>query len=288
MTSLKSPCYRLILLLCLSPIGPLRADDWPQWRGPDGQGHAVTTGLPLTWSESENVAWKTELPGLGWSSPVILGDHIWLTTAETIAASEEERAARQETVTNSQPVSIVKQVQMFALCLDKRTGAVLHHLLLMTDDHPDPIHVDNSYATPTPLAEDGRVYCHYGTHGTACVDTAHGERLWTNQNLRLNHENGPGSSPVLYDNLVIFHCDGSDMQYIAALDKHTGEVVWRVDRSGELQENPQLKKSYCTPLVVDMGGTPDVNFAGSRLGLRLRPQDGSGTLEGLLRRAGFF
>ena len=125
---------------------------------PDGQGHAVTQGLPLTWSEAENAAWKTDLPGLGWSSPMMLGEQIWLTTAETIAASEQECAARQETVTNSQPVEIVKQVNMFAVCADKQTGAVQHHVLLMTDDDPDPIHVDNSYATPTPLYADGRIY----------------------------------------------------------------------------------------------------------------------------------
>ena len=212
------------MLMLMSSLQPLCAEDWPQWRGPDGQGHAVTQGLPLTWSESENVAWKTELPGLGWSSPVILGEQIWLTTAETLAASEQERAARQETVTNSQPVEIVKQVNMFAVCVDKQTGAVQHHVQLMTDDDPDPIHVDNSYATPTPVIESGRLYCHFGTHGTACVDTTTGDVVWTNQDLRLNHENGPGSSPVLYNDLLVFHCDGSDVQYVAALSKHTGQL----------------------------------------------------------------
>ena len=133
----------------------------------------------------------------------------------------------------------------------------------MSQDNPDPIHIDNSYATPTPWLEDGRIYCHFGTHGSACADTKTGDVLWTNQQIRLNHENGPGGSPVIVGDVMIFQCDGSDAQFIVALDKNTGVIAWKVERSGELNSNPQLKKSYGTPLVVNSNGASQVISPGA-------------------------
>ena len=232
--------------------------DWPQWRGPEGNGVSQTTDVPLKWSEDQNIQWKTNIPGLGWSSPVILGNQIWLTTAETIEATAEERAQRKKAITNSQPVKIVKQISMFAVCLDKTSGKILHHIRLMDEHDPDPVHVENSYATPTPIVEPGRVYCHFGTHGTAAVDTHSGEIVWTNQSIRLNHENGPGGSPVVHGDILTFHCDGSDVQFIIGLNKHTGRVEWKTDRSGKLNPHPQMKKSYCTPLLAKIGGKTEL------------------------------
>jgi outer membrane protein assembly factor BamB len=227
---------------------------WPQWRGPDGQGHATASDLPVTWSETDNVAWKTPLPGRGWSSPVVDADHVWLTTAVDREASAEERARRLEGRTDRQPVAVSNAVTMRALAVDRRTGRLVHEIELFTVTDPQPVHATNSYASPSPVLADGRLICHFGDYGTACVDTATAKVVWTNRELRLNHENGPGSSPVVWHDLVIVHCDGSDVQFIAALDAATGRIAWKTPRSGKLHEKTDFKKAYGTPLVISVGG----------------------------------
>jgi outer membrane protein assembly factor BamB len=100
----------------------------------------------------------------------------------------------------------------------------------------------------------GRLFCHFGDYGTACVDTASARVVWVNHDLRLNHENGPGSTPVVWGDLLVVHCDGSDVQYIVALDQATGRIVWKTPRSGKLNDNPDLKKAYGTPLIIPLDG----------------------------------
>jgi len=253
-------CPRRLLALVVSiacglTIGRLdAAPQWPQFRGPDGQGHADARDLPTTWSETENVAWRTPIAGRGWSSPVCEGNQIWMTTAVDKPASKEDAQKRLADNTGSQPLTVSDAVVLRAVCVDRTTGKLLHDVELLEVVEPQPVHALNSYASPTPVIEDGRLYCHFGDYGTACVDTASGKVLWTNRQLRLKHENGPGSSPVLWKDLVIFHCDGSDVQYVAALDKRTGKVRWKTDRSGKMNSNPQLKKAYGTPIVVKLNG----------------------------------
>lgn len=232
-----------------------RAEDWPQFRGPDGQGHAVTTGLPTEWSETENVVWKTDIPGRGWSSPVVQDSQIWLTTALVEMATEEEKETRLEGNDAPIPLEVANRVKLHAICVHKESGVILHNVPLFDVGQPDPIHPLNSYASPSPVIENSRVYCHFGTNGTACVDTEMGDILWSNCELKLNHETGAGSSPILWNSLFIVHCDGSDAQYIAALDQETGKLVWKTPRSGKLRENGQLKKSYGTPLVLSIDGS---------------------------------
>ncbi len=246
----------LVLLAVIFVPCSARAADWPQWRGPAGQGHSTANNLPLTWSETENIAWKTPLAGKGWSSPVMDDNTIWVTAAQATPVSEEERKRRLVRNTGDQPLEVVGDLSMRAIAVDRKTGAVRHDLELMTLAEPEPIHALNSYASPTPVLEEGRLYCHFGAYGTACLDTASGKVLWKNQQLAIRHENGPGSSPVLWDKLLMFHCDGSDVQYVVALDKATGEVAWRTARSGKMDPNPQHKKAYGTPLVVEIGGKP--------------------------------
>ena len=231
------------------------APDWPQWRGPDGQGHApAARDLPVVWSETQNIAWKCPLPGRGWSSPVIDGEQIWMTTALESEASAEEKAKRLAPNTGNQPLNVSGPVRFHAVCVDRTSGKLLHDIELFVVDSPQPIHKLNSYASPSPILAAGRLYCHFGDFGTACIDTASATVAWTNRDQRLNHENGPGSTPLLWNDLLIFHCDGSDVQYITALDARTGKVAWRTDRSGKLNDNPQLKKAYGTPLVLPLGG----------------------------------
>lgn len=232
----------------------LSAAEWPQWRGPDGQGHAALTGLPTTWSESLNIAWKTELPGRAWSSPVIEGKLIWLTTALETPAKKEDAARRLKSNTGNQPLTVLESVEFRALGVDRDTGKLIHNLPVLTAREPQWVHQLNSYASATPVIEDGRLYCHFGAMGNACLDTRTGKVLWTNTSLVVAHENGPGSTPVLWKNLMVFHLDGSDQQFIAALNKSTGQLAWKTPRSGDMNKDPQHKKSYGTPLVLSLNG----------------------------------
>jgi len=235
---------------------PVAAEvDWPQWRGPEGQGHAVDAhDLPLAWSETEHVAWKTPLPGRGWSSPVLDSHHVWMTTAVERPVSAEDRAARTAPPSGGQPRNVAAAVSFRALCVDRETGALVHDVELFTVEDPQPIHALNSFASPSPALTEGRLFCHFGDYGTACVDTATGAILWRTRELRLDHMNGPGSTPILHDGLLIVNCDGCDVQEIAALDVATGRIAWKTARSGPLRDDPDLKKAYATPIVVEHDG----------------------------------
>src|SRR5207244_1508770 len=143
-------------------------------RGPRGAGHADATGLPIRWSETENIRWKTGIHGKAWSSPVIWGDQIWLTTATPDGH------------------------QLFAVCVDRTTGNIIHDLQIFDIKKPSYCIPFNSYASPTPVIQAGRVYVHFGSAGTACLDSANGKVLWTRQDLPCDHHRGPGSSPILH------------------------------------------------------------------------------------------
>ncbi|HVC95402.1 MAG TPA: PQQ-binding-like beta-propeller repeat protein [Pirellulales bacterium] len=238
----RSSCTGCIGLawLVLGVVGLSSAgDDWPQFRGPGGQGHADARELPVEWSESKNVAWKTSVPGKGWSSPVIAGETIWLTTA--LDAGQSLRA----------------------VAIDRRSGSIAHDIEVARPESPPKINDKNSYASPTPVIDDGRVYVHFGTFGTACLDATTGRQLWRNEELKLNHSEGPGSSPVVHGDLLLVNCDGIDAQYVAAFDKHTGEVVWKTPRSGPFNDDPQQRKAFSTPLVIDVGGTSQLVSPGA-------------------------
>jgi outer membrane protein assembly factor BamB len=242
----------LLLAASVAFSGVLHAEDWPQWRGPDGQGHATSASAPTHFSETQNLAWKTPLPGRGHSSPVIMGEQIWLTTALENPASPDEAKRRLAANTGDQPLTVLSSVSLRALCLNKATGEIQHDIQLLNVKDPQWVHQLNSYASPTPVVEAGRLYCHFGAYGSACVDTSTESLLWQNQEISIQHENGPGSTPVMWKDHLIFHCDGSDQQYITALDKNTGKTAWKTQRSGQMRENPQQKKAYGTPLIVTM------------------------------------
>ncbi len=230
------------------------AVEWPEWRGPGGQGHAAGSGLPVRWSEGQNVTWKTPIAGRGWSSPVIAGDQIWLTTAIETEANPEDAKRRLKANTGDQPLTLMEKVEYRAVCVDRQSGKMTHDISLFTEREPQWVHKLNSYASPTGVIEPGRLYSHFGASGTVCLDTLTGKVLWRNFDLKIQHENGPGSSLILWRDFVIFHMDGSDYQYVVALDKRTGKVAWKTDRTGKMHSNPQLKKSYATPLVLEVDG----------------------------------
>lgn len=227
----QAACLIAVLLVVLTAVTAHAQNEWPQFRGPDGQGIAPSADPPITWNEQENIVWKTPIHGRGWSSPVIWGDQLWMGTA-----SEDGK-------------------EMFAVCVDRNDGHVIHDLPLFRNEKPDEIHVTNSYASPTPVIEAGRVYIHFGSYGTACLDTADGHVIWERRDLPCNHWRGPGSSPILFENLMIVHYDGYDFQYIAALNKENGETVWKKDREiAFLSTDGDMRKAYSTPLVIDANG----------------------------------
>jgi outer membrane protein assembly factor BamB len=215
--------------------------DWPQFRGPEGTGLSATRDLPITWSESQHVKWKTAIHGRAWSSPVVLGSQVWVTTA-----TPDGR-------------------ELFAVAIDRESGKIIHDLKLFHVEKPQFAHAFNSYASPSPIIEPGRVYVTFGSPGTAALDTKTGKVLWERRDLECNHFRGAGSSPVIFRNLLIMHFDGSDQQYVVALDKNTGKTVWKTARSidfqdlgrdGKPQADGDFRKAFATPLVTTVGGRP--------------------------------
>jgi outer membrane protein assembly factor BamB len=220
------------LALLLVTLSLWAEDSWTQFRGPNGTGVSNSTGLPTSWDEKTNVVWKTAIPGKGWSSPVVLGKQVWLTTAPPDGKTRS------------------------ALCIDRDSGRIVHERKLF--DVPKPLYTSidfNSHASPSPVIEKGRVYVHFGAAGTACLDTGSGKVLWTRTDLLCNHWRGPGSSPILWRNLLILTFDGHDKQYVVALDKADGTTVWKKDRTVDYKTTDgDLKKAYSTPAVFTVGG----------------------------------
>jgi len=210
------------------------------FRGPRGDGTVIGARLPLRWSETNNVRWKVAIPNLGWSSPVVEGGRVWVTSATKDGKD------------------------YFAYCVDAETGKLLIERRLFHCDNPEPLgNAVNCYASPTPAIADGRVFVHFGSYGTACLDAKSGETLWAREDFKCRHYRGPGSSVVLYRGLVILTFDGVDVQYVAALDARTGKTVWQTDRQivwNDLDENGNPKregdfrKGFATPLVIGFAG----------------------------------
>lgn len=229
----------------------LAKDEWPQFRGPDGSGHAKAVGLPLTWSETQNVKWKSAIPGKGHSSPVISDNQIWVTTAVENALSPEEKKARLSKIKNPQGLELAGTVSLRAICIDRDSGKLLHDVEVLKIDEPQPIHSLNSYASPTSVLENDRLYCHFGAYGTFAIDTQSGKVVWQNTEHKIDHQNGPGSSPASWGKLLFINFDGTDKQYVAAIDKATGKTEWMTKRSGKMDAQPDLQKAYCTPVLVE-------------------------------------
>ena len=241
------------------------ADEWPQFRGPTADGISLATNVPLTWSTNQNLKWKVPVPGRGRSSPVLLGDRIWLTTAfETNVRTFSAGPDRMQQA---------ERVVIGVVCLDRATGKQLYYKELFPVDNPPAVNFFNSYATPTPVAEAGRLYCDFGTFGTACLDANSGEVLWKRQ-LPLEHFQGPGSSPALYRNLLILVRDGGDQQYIAALDTRTGQTVWKSDRPPLSTPVRMFRKSYSTPLVFEAAGKEQMVVPGAQWFVSYDPESG--------------
>ena len=240
------PALLIVLLACalrIHGVAGVDDTDWPQFRGPTGQGHSTETGLPLEWSESRNIVWKTPVPGRGWSSPVVADGRIWLTTATKD-----------------------KGASLRALAYDVENGRELINIEVFHLRSADLANPKNSHASPTPIVENDRVYVHFGAQGTAALSTS-GEIIWKTR-LPYESQHGNGGSPALYGDLLIVSCDGSDDAFVAALDKRTGKTRWRAPR------RQPFDQAYSTPLVIRVGERDEIVSVGAYRAVAYDPETG--------------
>ncbi|NCB06612.1 MAG: quinonprotein alcohol dehydrogenase [Bacteroidia bacterium] len=222
----------LLLAFSFLVMSSFSQDNWTHFRGTNMDGCANVETAPLHWSDSTNIVWKIPVKGQGWSSPVVFGQQVWLTSA-----SKDGK-------------------EFYTFCFDLKTGKLLDEKTIFTSDDPQRIHSTNSYATPTPCIEEGFVYVHYGTFGTACINTTNFEVVWKREDMPCDHMQGPASSPILYKDMLIVHLEGTKDPYVAALDKKTGKTIWKSVRPAEIYDplEPVYRKSYQTPIVITADG----------------------------------
>ncbi len=231
---------------------------WPQFRGVSGDGIASANNVHEHFGEDTALKWKTPLPGRGWSSPVTARGKIWMTTAVEIFPDEKERLKilKERGVPAKQfhEHKVATSLQLSVLMVDFETGKLERTIQLQSLRSPVSIHPVNSYASPTPVIDAGKLYAHFGTMGTWCIDTATGAIIW-NKALPLDHSTGPGSSPFIFEDLLVLICDGVDQQYVTALNKHTGKEIWKTKRPVMRAPLGNQKKSFCTPIAVTPKGS---------------------------------
>jgi len=246
---MRIPC--IVTMVCLMASSVWAVENWPQFRGPSGDGTVDGRPLPVSWSESKNVKWKTAIHDRGHSSPVIWGKGIWLTTATEDGHS------------------------LFVICVDRDSGRILRDKKLFDVSEPQFSNRLNSYASPTPVVEEGRVYVHFGTYGTVCLDSQTGKVLWQRTNINCDHMMGPGSSPFLFEDKLIFHVDGGDVQFVIALNKDDGTTAWKTPRSVDLTDaKPDYRKAYSTALIVEVDGHLEMISPGARAVYGYNPHTG--------------
>ena len=231
--------FALAVLISFS-LSAWAADSWPEFRGPTGQGLLEKGSLPVEWSKAKNVAWQQQLPGVGWSSPVIADNRVYLTTAVKLAGA--------------------KDYSLRALCLDAKDGKIVWNEEVFKEDgtKAPAIHNKNSHASPTPILQGERLFVHFGHEGTACLDLK-GKMVWRQTKLGYKPVHGNGGSPILVDDLLVFSIDGNDKQAIVALDQKTGNLRWQTDR----QSIATKKFSFQTPLLIDVAGKKQIISAAS-------------------------
>ena len=256
LTTFSLGCITLLNSICVANDGTdaqlNKPKSWKLFRGGEHNGFVGDSDFPSKWGEKENLSWKVAIHGRGWSSPVIDGRQVWLTTATEDGS------------------------KMSVLCLDAMNGKVLFDEVVFENDKVQPdFHVTNSYASSTPVLDSECVYVHFGAYGTACIDRSSFAKVWERRDLPCNHYRGAGSSPILFEDLLIFHMDGFDFQYAIALNKKTGETAWKQDRSIDYgSDNGDFYKAFSTPLLINVGGQPQLISPASKATLALDPRSG--------------
>ncbi len=228
--------------------------DYPQFRGPAGDGHATASSLPETWNESTNVAWKMPIPGKGWSSPSLHAGRLYLTTAAPNDPDDE-----------------AGDLSLRVYSLDAASGEVKwwREVFVQSAATAPKIHSKNSHASPTPIVAGERLYVHFGHQGTACLDLD-GNVLWRNDRIKYPPVHGNGGSPILVDGKLIFTCDGASEPAVIALDAKTGEETWRFARPGD----PPKKFAFATPTAIEVAGKTQVICPGAGIVNSLDPATG--------------
>ncbi len=216
------------MLLKVIVVCALSAGDWPQFRGPNSDGHAAGPATPVEWSDTRNVVWKTSIPGLGWSSPVVVDGRVFVTTA----------------------VPRGEGLSLRAMAFDAKSGERIWDREVRSIEKAPSIHTKNSHASPTPLIRDGSVYVHFGAQGMARLAASDGELLWTCFELDYPPMHGNGGSPMLHDGKLFVVCDGSKDPFVAAIDTRTGKVAWRTPRGVKAR----ISHSFVTPTIATVDG----------------------------------
>ncbi len=232
------------VLLAFSTVSSAEDAHWNQFRGSRGDGTSAATGLPVKFEEgSKQIVWKTPVAGRAWSSPVVWGNQIWMTNAPEIQTPNDGKT------------KLAKPILLSVVCVDFESGKIVQDIPVFEVETPQFTHATNSYSSCTPFVEAGRLYAHFGSYGTACIDTATGKKLWERRDFECDHYRGAGSSPIVHDGLVFLTFDGYDKQYVAALNKDTGKTVWQKTREVDYgTDNGDAKKAYSTPSVINVAG----------------------------------
>ena len=261
MPNKKHYLYLLPILLSIGYAEPTLKDQWPEFRGPNGNGIVVgERGLPTTWSEEKNIAWKTKIDGKAWSSPVVWDDQIWITNSSADGKLME------------------------GICINKKDGKIKYRLSLFSNETVEPLGNNvNSYGSPSPVIEKDAVYIHFGSYGTTAIDTNSGKEIWKRTDLECRHFRGPGSSPIIFQDMLILTMDGVDFQYVIALDKKTGKTKWKTERStkwddvepdGKIRGDGDLRKAYTTPTFMKVSGKTIMISPGAKSCFAYNPING--------------
>src|SRR5262245_16331160 len=227
-----------VLLCALFVPCAVIAADWPEFRGPTAQGRYEGQALPVEWTPAKIVVWKQAIPGLGWSSPAIVAGRIYVTTA----------------------VPKGSDFSLRLMCLEAKSGNVVWEKDIFSESAAGSpkIHSKNSHASPSPVVRGDRIYVHFGHQGTACVDTS-GKVVWRNRELTYAPVHGNGGSPLLFDDRLIFSCDGASDPFVVALSTADGKVLWKTPRSWD-----SVKRfAFCTPLAIEVKGKTQVVLPGA-------------------------
>jgi outer membrane protein assembly factor BamB len=253
-------------------LAPSRGDNWPQWRGPQGQGISRETGLPQEWSDTTGVLWKTPIPGRGHSSPVVWGDRIFLTTAiegEVVPGAKAPIHIDEGKEFKHPDASGAEKRHTFkVLALDAQSGKVLWEKTAWEGTPYDDRHKKSSYAAPTPVTDGKRVYAFFGSEGVYAYDFD-GRLAWKASVGKIPLVGmGTGTSPVLHGNLVILQCDedGGTASFMVALHKDTGKEAWRTPR--------KVQASWATPIVVRAGTRDELIASGNEAVIAYDPATG--------------
>ena len=251
---LRHHAFGLFATLALFTLSATAAD-FSQFRGPAGDGHAIASGLPINWTATDHVTWQVPVAGKGWSSPIVVGNRLFLTTAVAkTGGGPDDQSLR-------------------ALCLDLKTGKTVWDQEVFAGNHVSTeglLHSKNSHASPTPISDGKRLYVHFGTEGTAALELDTGRIAWKMQDLAYVPRHGSGGSPALVDGLLVVTCDGQDVDYVAAIDTRNGKIAWKTDRTLELPR----KFSFSTPLVIEVEGRKQIVCPGTGLVAAYEPKTG--------------